>query len=253
MSKSLMTHLYFGDPGGNFSLNLARILSESGADILEVGIPYTDPVCDGEIFQNACRRALANGTNPFSIFEGIRKLKKSGLKKSVYLTSYFAPVFKIGIRKFTGLAKDAGVRGLIIPDILLEEQAELQKYCRQFGLSLIQFATVYSTKDRIKIIADASTDFIYTIALPGVTGDDQSDLKKLYTLIKNIKSVTDKKILVGFGIDSPSKARRIINLGADGLIIGSAIAKIYEKQIGSPDKSLPEIAAFVKALKKSTI
>lgn len=245
----LVTHLYYGDPNKEFSDKLAQTLIESGADILEIGIPYTDPVCDGEVFQRACQRALIRGTTPKDVFDGIKRLHS---KTPIYLTSYYAPIYKIGIEKFVAQAKIAGVTGLIIPDILLEEQGELRKACNKHGLSLIQFATVYSSKERLKHIIEVSTDFIYCVSLPGVTGEG-SDYSKLLKLLKLLKSLTDKKIYVGFGIKSEEDVKNILGMGADGVIVGSAIARIYEKYLQQPEKSLPEIATFIKKMKACTI
>lgn len=244
-----MTHLYYGDPNEKFSLQLAETLIHNGADILEIGIPYTDPVCDGEIFRRACQRALMHGTTPRNVFEGIKRLH---LLAPIYLTSYYAPIFKMGIERFVKKAKDVGIKGLIVPDILLEEQDELRTVCKKYGLSVIQFATVYSTKERLKQIIAASTDFIYCISLPGVTGDE-GNFYKLIKLIKLIKSLTDKPVYVGFGIKSEEDVKNILEMGADGVIVGSAITRMYEKYIDDPKKSLGEIGSFVKKLKESTI
>lgn len=255
-SPKLMTHLYFGDPAEEFSVKLAKTLSDAGADILEIGIPYTDPVCDGVVFQRACARALAVGITPPKVFEGIKKIRQMGITKPIYLTSYYAVVFKMGADAFIAKAKEAGVRGLIIPDFLLEEQEELQKASKKQGLSLIQFATVYSSKERLQQISEASTDFIYCISLPGVTGDSKKNLDLLKELILNLKKMTQQKIFVGFGISNPSDAERIASLGSDGIIVGSAIARIYEKFISKkekPEKSLGEITAFVRDLKRVKI
>ena len=246
-----MTHLYFGDPSERFSIQLAQTLVENGADALEIGIPYTDPVCDGEVFQRSCARALKNGTTPYDVLEGISKLLRT-LTTPIYLTSYYGPIFKIGVPKFVRMAKQAGATGLIVPDLLLEEQSELSAACTQYGLSLIQFATVYSTKQRLKKIISVSNDFIYCIALPGVTGDRHKK-NKLPKLLKLLKSKIHKKILVGFGISSGKDVKEIIKMGADGIIVGSAIARIYESHIDNPKSTLQKVGAFVKSLKGVTI
>ena len=244
-----MTHIYFGDPNEDFSLNLAQTLLDNGADILEIGIPYTDPVCDGEVFQSTCRRALEEGITPRHVLNGISSIRKLGYKQKIYLTSYYGPIFKMGITEFVSMAEYAGVDGFIVPDLLLEEQGELRKACNDSGISLIQFATVYSSLERLKTICYAAGDFIYCISLPGVTGE-RGDF---YKLIKLIKSITQKKIFVGFGIKSPEDAKEIMKFGADGVIVGSAIAKMYDKNIQHPDITLSVIAAFIKSLKESTI
>lgn len=248
----LMTHLYFGDPNREFSLRLAKTLVNAGADMLEIGIPYTDPVCDGQVFQRACKRSLEQGINPFGVLDGIKRLRKGGIEKPIYVTSYYGPIFKIGIERFAKLGKEVGVKGLIVPDILLEEQQELRRACDKYGLSLIQFATVYSSKERLEQIIRASTDFIYCVSLPGVTGD-KPERSKLLKLLKLLKQTTNRKILVGFGIKSKEDVRKILSYGAEGVIIGSAITSIYEAYIKKPETSLYQISSFVKDLKESTI
>lgn len=247
-----MTHLYYGDPSEEFSVRLAKTLIAAGANVLEIGIPYTDPVCDGEVFQRSCKRALENGITPFKVLEGVKKIREKGYEQKIYLTSYYAPIFKIGIRKFVRLAKEAGVDGLIVPDILFEEQEELRKSCDKSRLSLIQFATVYSNRERLRQICKASTDFVYCLSLPGVTGE-KGEYSKLIKLIKLIKLTTKKPIYVGFGIKSIADIREIIKMGADVVIMGSAIARIYEENIKKPFEALPRISAFIKSLKESTI
>ncbi len=253
MNKILMTHLYYGDPNEEFSGKLAETLLSRGADILEVGIPYTDPVCDGEVFQRACKRALENDITPIKVMDGIRRIRAKGFNQKIYLTSYYGPIFKIGIEKFVQDAKNAGVDGLIVPDILYEEQDELRRVCDKFGLSFIQFATVYSDIKRLKQIVDASTDFIYCVSLPGVTGEVVGAKNKLVKLFKLLKSLTNKKIFVGFGIKSPKEVKNILQMGADGVIVGSAIAKIYEENLDHPEISLTKISSFIKSLKEGTI
>lgn len=258
--KKLMTHLYWGDPNQGFSFDLAKTLLDAGTDILEVGVPYTDPMCDGPVFQAACHRAIAAGTTPLDVFAGIRKIRDAGYPQPIYLTSYFGPIFKMGIETWMKKAKEVQVAGLIIPDILLEEQTELQQQAKRYGLSVIQFATVYSSSERLKQIIAASTHlpaqagYIYCIALPGVTGDASVEQQRLETLIKKIKTMTELPIYVGFGIRTPEDVATILSYGADGVIVGSAIAKQYESSIATDvHATLPEIHQFVKSLKLVTM
>lgn len=246
-----MTHLYWGDPNQEFSLRLAKTLVDSGADILEIGVPYTDPMCDGPVFQRACHRAIAAGTTPQDVFDGIRQLRTDGITQPIYLTSYFGPIFKMGISPWMKQAQSIGVQGLIIPDILLEEQQELCREAKKNNLSVIQFATVYSSEERLKQIIKASTDFIYCISLPGVTGDAAGERNKLKALIRSVKDLTLLPIYVGFGIRNAADAKEILSFGADGIIVGSAIATIYEKNIDTKNiekQSLGEVSSFVRSL-----
>lgn len=248
--KTLMTHLYYGEVSQEFSEELALTLVSAGTDLLEIGIPYSDPVCDGEIFQTACRRALKQGIIPDDVFGGIKKIRQKTIIP-IYLTSYFAPIFKIGIRNFLSRARESGVNGLIIPDLPLEEQQDFRKYCIKENLSLIQFATVYTSEERLKKIIAASVDFIYVISLPGITGDNNPGQKNLKKLLDMIKNKTAKKIYAGFGIRTPAQAAKIVNLGADGIVIGSRIAEIYNEQHENRDECFEKIRKLVINVKKA--
>lgn len=239
----LMAHLYFGDISKESSLQRAVTILDSGADILEIGIPYSDPVCDGEIFQRACKNALAHGITPMDVFDGITSIRTKDYDQSLYLTSYIAPIFAMGEEKFVREAKKRGVTGLIVPDMLLEEQQTIRMLCRQYGLSYIQFATIYSSPERLSQIASVSTDFVYTIAFAGVTGEKRTYVSSLASVVKHLKS-KNQTVFVGFGIQSASDVEKIKEIGADGIIVGSAIAK---------KSSLVSAARLVKALKAATI
>lgn len=249
--KILMTHLYYGDPSEEFSLKLANTLLQNGADYLEIGIPYTDPVCDGEIFQSACKRAIEAGMTPPKVLEGVQKIKKHSPLSTIFVTSYYAPIVAFGVEKFILRLKKIGVKGIIIPDLLLEEQNVLQKICKKNDISLIEFATIYSDEKRVRSIIEASTDFIYCIALPGVTGDHERNNSQLMRLIADIKLLSNKKILVGFGIRSTIDVEEIIKAGADGVIIGSAIARLYQEDISKPERKLPVIEEFIQNIRKN--
>ncbi len=255
MNARLMTHLYFGDPTKEFSIRLAQELVKSGADILEIGIPYSDPVCDGEVFQRACQRALNRGMTPTGVFTGIEALRCGGINQPIYITSYFGPIFKMGVEKFIKQIASIDAQGIIVPDILLEEQKELLYVAKKHSVSVVQFATPYSTDDRLDQIIAAASGFIYCFSVPGVTGVREKVEQRTISLIKRVKSRVSKSgkdipVFVGFGISKPEHIRVMIPAGADGFIVGSAIAKLYEGQLDQPDGSLKQIAAFTRALKK---
>lgn len=249
-NKILMTHLYYGDVSPKFSEELALQLISSGADILEIGIPYSDPVSDGPVFQKACREALENGITPFDVLKGIKNIREK-TDKPIYLTSYFAPVYKLGVERFLKMGKESGVNGLIIPDLPFDEQEQYAEIFKKNNLPIIQFATVYSDNTRLKKIIEKTDDFIYCISLPGVTGD-KGDEKGIKNLITKIKKLTDKKIYCGFGIKTPQNAKNIIKIGADGVIVGSAIAEIYQKEKNAFE-SLEKIKKLIKSIKNAIL
>lgn len=255
MKNKLMAHLYFGDPNDGFSLKLAKTLLEGGADILEVGIPYSDPVCDGEVFQRACKRALEARVTPPKVLEGIKKIRKMGFAQPIYATSYFGPIFKMGVEKFLAKVKEIGAQGVIIPDILTEEQDELLKFGVKNGIEVIQFATPYSSVERIKKIVSVAekyhSGFIYCVSVPGVTGVRNKLPDEIGDLVKRVKKLTKIPVFVGFGVSKPEHARQVLESGGDGVIVGSAIGKIYEGNLKNPEKTLPEVTKFAVSLKKA--
>ncbi len=253
MNAKLMTHLYFGDPTPEFSLTLAKTLIDGGADMLEIGIPYSDPVCDGEVFQRACQRALAQGMTPFKVFNGIETMRNHGIRQPIYVTSYFGPVFKMGVKTFIRRVKSVGAQGVIIPDLLLEEQMELLSAAEQYEITVIQFATLYSSLERLRQIIFSAKDFIYCIGVPGVTGVRDQLAMQTIPLLKRVKSLTQIPAFVGFGISTPEHVRALVAAGADGVIVGSAIGRLYERYLDQPESALPEIATFTHALKTATI
>ncbi|MBI4137229.1 tryptophan synthase subunit alpha [Candidatus Roizmanbacteria bacterium] len=258
MSASLMTHLYYGDPSEDFSAKLAETLVAGGADMLEIGIPYSDPVCDGEVFQRACMRAISAGMTPHQVLEGVRKLRDKGINNPVYVTCYFGPVYTMGVENFVRSVKEVGAQGIIIPDILLEEQHELLKVANSVGISVTQFATQYSTGKRLEQIISVAKDFIYCVAVPGVTGAREKVEKQTIELIATVKRTVTKskkniRVFVGFGISQPDHVRRMISAGANGVIVGSAIGKLYESNFNDPNCSLRNIGKFIKTLKAGTI
>ena len=246
--NKLMTHLYYGDVSPEFSENLAITLANNGADILEIGIPYSDPVSDGAVFQRACREALVNGITPIKVLDGIKNIRKKTVKP-IYLTSYFGPIFKTGIEKIFRMAKNAGVNGLIIPDLPYEEQEKYLTIFKKFNLPIIQFATVYSSEERLREIIKKSQDFVYCVSLSGVTGDRVNE-KGLRELIKKLKKLTDEKIFCGFGIKNSTDAKKITTMGAEGIIVGSAIAELYQNA-KDKNESLNKIGNLITNIKNA--
>ncbi len=253
-----MTHLYYGDPNEEFSLAYAETLVRCGADILEIGIPYSDPLCDGVIFQRACQRALDTGITPTQVLDGVVKMRSKIIDTPIFITSYYGPIFKYGVEKFVKKVKHIGVQGLIIPDILLEEQGELIHAANKFRISVVQFATPYSTEKRLEEIVSYAQGFLYCLSVAGVTGVRDSMGKQIVDLLARVRRVLKRlrktlPVFVGFGISSPAHIRIVTREDIAGVIVGSALAKLYEKNIRHPHKMLLEIGSFTKLLKAATI
>ncbi len=248
-----MAHVYYGDPCEDFSIKLIETLAENGADIIEFGIPFSDPIADGAIFQAACERALKAGVTPAKCIEGIKKLRDRGLKTPVILTTYFNIVYNMGLVNFLNKAKDAGVQGVLIPDLPIEEAQPLLELTRKLGLHLILQVAPTTSRERLSRILAEASGFIYLIGLEGVTGSKFRSKKTTATLIEKVKAETNIPVMVGFGISKREHAETLIAAGADGVVVGSAYARIYAVNITNPFERLSEIARLAREIKLGCI
>jgi len=248
-----MSHVYYGDPSEEFSLKLIETLAQNGADIIELGIPFSDPIADGPVFQAACERALNAGVTPIKCVEAIKKLRTANLKTPIIVTTYFNIPYVIGFEKFISRIKKAGAQGLLIPDLPIEEAKPYLELAAKMGLHLILQATPTTSQERLKKIVEAATGFIYLVGLEGVTGSKLTNLNTTFKLIKKVKARTQTPVMVGFGISKREHAKAIINAGADGVVVGSAYAKIYTKNLQNPIVTLSEIAQLSRQIKAGCI
>ena len=248
---ALMPHVYFGDPSPSFSLRLLRTLAER-ADLLEVGIPFSDPVADGPTFVEACERALSAGVTPEDCLRGVRRLREEGLRLPVVLTTYYNVIFSRGLREFCGQARRAGVQALLVPDLPVEEAGELLEECRREGLHLILQVAPTTSERRLGRIVERASGFLYVIGVEGVTGAREEVEPSALELLRRVRGITDLPLLAGFGISRPEQVRLLLRAGADGCAVGSAIARIYAESLEEPELALPRIAEFLGALKEAT-
>ncbi len=248
-----MTHVYYGDPSEEFSIKLIETLAQNGADIIELGIPFSDPIADGPVFQAACERALNAGVTPPKCIEAVKRLRKAGLKTPIIITTYFNIPYVMGFEKFLSMIKEAGAQGLLVPDMPIEEAEPYLDMAAKTGLHLILQVAPTTSEERLKKIVEAATGFIYLVSLEGVTGSKLTNPNTTFKLIKRLKSKTQTPVMVGFGISKREHAKAIVDAGADGVVIGSAYAKIYTKNLQNPFAMLPEIARLSREIKKGCI
>lgn len=248
--KALIPFITAGDPDLDTTKRLVIEMEKAGADIIELGVPFSDPIADGPAIQKASYRSLNAGTTLKKII-GIVKELRSTTEIPLILMTYYNPLFKYGISEFVKDAIDAGVDGIIVPDLPPEEGEGIIEEGKRHGLNTIFLLAPTSTKERIKIVASVSTGFIYYVSLTGVTGARVSLPETVEAAVNKIRKATDKPIAVGFGISTPEQAKRIAAF-ADGVIVGSAIVNIIEKNIGKPDL-IETVSGFVKDLKKGII
>jgi len=239
--KALITYIMAGDPSLEDTKQFVLDLEAAGADIIELGVPFSDPLADGPTIQRAAERSLNNGTTLKKVLGLVREIRKiSGIP--LILMTYYNPVFKMGIETFVKKAVSAGVDGVIIPDLIPDEADDFIKPARMHGLDTIFLLAPTSTPERISRVVKASTGFIYYVSITGITGSRLSIEKTMKDTLHSIRSVTGKPVAVGFGISRPEEASAIAKL-ADGVIVGSAIVKLIAQ-----GKSIKH---YVKSLRKA--
>lgn len=248
-----MPHVYYGDPNEEFSLKLIKNLVENGADLIEFGIPFSDPTADGPTFQAACERALKKSITPTKCIQGIKKLRRNGLEIPLIVTTYYNIPYVTGIGAFLSEIKKAGAQAILVPDLPVEEAGVLLDEGKKRGLHVILQVTPTTNEDRLKKIADAASGFLYVINVEGVTGARESLADSTLKLVNRVRRHTDVPVLAGFGISKREHVAAVVSAGADGAVAGSAYAKIYEKNLKKPEETLPEIAQLAEQIKKGCI
>jgi len=240
--KAFVAYVTVGYPSMWATLQAVPLLAECGCDIIELGIPFSDPLADGTTIQKASFDALQNGVTPKTCLEVAQKLR---LKTDVPLVfmSYYNPIFHYGVEEFCAECEQVGVDGLIIPDLPPEEGSELSDATHKHGLDLIYLLAPTSTDERIKLIAEKSSGFIYLVSVTGVTGARASLPQELSSFVAQVKQTTDKPLCVGFGISTPEQAKQVAEI-SDGVIIGSRIIQLLESGL-----SLDSLRKFATELR----
>ncbi len=247
--KALIPYVACGDPDIKFTEKLVSVLADSGADMVELGIPYSDPVADGPTIQKASVRALKGGVTLENIFALAGRLRKK-VDIPLIIMTYYNPVYVMGAENFVKKAAAAGVDGLIIPDLPLEEAYQLKTLADNNGINLIFLVAPTSTKERIQKISHVARGFIYCVSVAGVTGARQKVSNSLEGFLNRIRTQTSLPLVVGFGISSPDTAQKAAQ-HADGVIVGSALIERIEKNINDSRHALKTASDFIRELKKA--
>ena len=245
---ALIPFITAGDPDLSTTAKALEILAKSGADMIELGVPYSDPLADGPTIQAAATRALQKGVQLDDVLQVVREVVPK-IEIPIILFTYYNPIYYRGIESFLKLVKDAGVSGLVVPDLPLEEAEVLLKPAKEIGIEITLLVAPTSSETRIKAIAEKSEGFIYLVSVTGVTGVRSEMAVGVKDLLANLQNTTNKPIGVGFGISSPEQAKQVKEWGADAVIVGSAIVKRLAE--GTPESGLKAIADFCSALKRS--
>ena len=241
--KAFIPFITCGDPDLETTAEIVRAMARAGADLIELGIPFSDPTAEGPVIQAANVRALAAGTTTDKIFDLVRQLRKDVTVPMVFMT-YANVVFSYGSEKFISTCREIGIDGLILPDVPYEEKDEFDPICKRYGVDLISLVAPTSA-GRIAMVAAQASGFLYIVSSLGVTGVRSEITTDIGGMVKLVQAHTDIPCAVGFGISTPEQAKKMAGL-SDGAIVGSAIVKLAA-QYGRD--AVPHIYEYVKSMK----
>ncbi len=236
---ALVTYITAGDPSLEVTEDIILQLEESGADIIELGVPFSDPMADGPVIQLASERALESGTTLHNVLNSVKNIRKTS-QVPIILFGYYNPFFHYGVEKFAKDAAEAGADGVLVVDLPPEEASEFKVHTDKAGLNLVFLLAPTSTTERVELIADNASGFVYLVSVTGVTGVRPDLNYSLDDLANQIKRTTGLPVGVGFGVSSPEQVEKIAEY-ADAVIVGSAIVRIIEQHGNNTDILLKEL------------
>jgi tryptophan synthase alpha chain len=226
--------------------SLIELLSEAGADVIEIGIPFSDPFGEGPTIQHSSQRALDNGATPYTILDALRQAKKD---VPLVTMGYYNPVLRIGLQKFAELSRDSGSSGTIVSDLVPDESDAWCEASEQAGLSTIFLVAPTSSESRIHQVAERSTGFVYVVSRTGVTGAENQVPEDVGGLVQKVRGLTEKPVCVGFGVSTPDHVRMICQF-ADGAVVGSALVSLLHREWPHGKETIRQ---FVQDLKAATV
>lgn len=244
-TKAFIPFITGGDPSLKITEQLLYAMEEAGADIIEIGIPFSDPIAEGPVIQAANERALAAGCTTDKLFETVRKARKKVQVPMVFLT-YLNPIYTYGKERFMERCRECGIQGVIVPDMPFEEKGELREVCREYGIEIISLIAPTSN-ERITAIAREAEGYIYCVSSLGVTGMRKEISTDIKGMVDKVRQVTEVPCAVGFGISTPEQAQKMAAV-SDGVIVGSRIVKIVEEY---GEKAVPYVKEYVGNMKKA--
>ncbi len=247
--KGLVTFITAGDPSAEKSLSVLRALPDAGADFIEIGMPFTDPMADGPAIQDSSLRALARGMSLKGVLKMVTDFRSGNTQTPIILMGYFNPIYSYGTENFMADAAKAGADGLIIVDLPPEEDSELRIPATKAGLDLIKLVTPTTNDNRLQTVIEHASGFLYYVSITGVTGTKSANIDEVGKHIAHIKTQTDLPVAVGFGIKTPEDAANMCKI-ADAVVVGSSIVDNIQKN--QDDNALAQIIVNqVTALKQA--
>jgi len=251
--KKLITFVTGGDPDLETSNKIIENLANNGADIIEIGMPFSDPMADGPTIQLSSLRAIKNGTDLNKIFYICENFRKKNNNTPLILMGYYNVVYHFGIDKFIENCERVGVDGLIIVDLQPEEDSELLNKIQTKNIDLIRLVTPTTDENRLTTILKNASGFLYYVTITGITGQQSAEIEQLSKSILKVKKLSNLPVVAGFGIKNATQVKKICSF-SEGVVVGSSIIKIIEENLENNKNSiLPNIANFIKELKKDII
>ena len=247
--KKLVTFTTGGDPDLETSLEILNTLIKNGIDIIEIGMPFSDPMADGPTIQESSQRSIKKGIKIKNIFEIVRDVRKQNNEVPIILMGYYNSIFNFGVDNFTSKCAEVGVDGLIIVDLQPEEDSELYMKTKEKNIDLIRLITPTTDKNRLNTILNKASGFLYYVTITGITGQNSANIDHLKESINIIKSSTKLPIIAGFGIKNRTDVENISSF-TDGVVVGSSIVEIIKNNLQDKNKLLNEIDKFSKDLKQ---
>jgi tryptophan synthase alpha chain len=247
---ALVTYVMAGDPDRETARAILKALPGAGSDVIEFGMPFSDPMADGPAIQQAGLRALHNGQNLHKTLEDIAWFRQNNQTTPIVLMGYYNPVYIYGVEKFLNDAKSAGVDGLIVVDLPPEEDEELCIPALKAGLNFIRLATPTTDDHRLPTVLNNTSGFVYYVSINGITGTATPDYSQVSSAVHRIKQHTDLPVVVGFGVKTPEDAAAIAK-GADGVVVGTALIDSVKKSLDASGKATPDTVTSVTTLVSS--
>ena len=245
--RAFIPFICAGDPDLESTKKALKILDDAGADVIELGVPYSDPLADGPVIQAAATRALANGATLNNVIDLVREMTPQ-IKAPIVMFTYYNPIYQRGVDKFCADIAAAGAKGLLVPDIPLEETYDVSEIASKRGIELVLLSTPTTPVERAKKIAQATKGFVYLVSVTGVTGVQTNVATRVEQLVEELRSVTDKPIAVGFGVSEAKHAKQIVDWGADGVIVGSALVRALG-EAKTPEEGLAALKAKAEEIR----
>lgn len=241
-----------GDPSPEFTVRLVRTLCDAGADLLELGLPFSDPIADGPTIQGAMMRSLSAGFRVDDIFKIITEVRSGGIRQPIILMTYSNPVLKMGWGRFCERLSSAGADGILVVDLPPEESSELETAAGRCGLDVIRLVAPSTSEERLDEILSKSSGYVYAVSVSGVTGARDSLNTQGLELVRRAASRKVLPVALGFGVSRPEHVRMAISAGASGIVEGSALISTYEKHLDDAERALATVAEHVRDMKSAS-